>query len=170
MALCYTRYPQQPPRDTQLSQDPQKSTNPWDCRGTQVSDPGSGYLCTGLAVVGLEPHVPPCHVVSLAQDGRCHAQVERRSWHLWGLPGPGSADCLALRGEPVHPTHCSRAQWDGRSRQGTEPLGSPSPTPGLHGQATAGLGEPSPAAFPQLSHGPSRASPALFVGWSLDPT
>lgn len=122
-------------------------TNP--CHSTQASDLGSSYLCTGLAVVGQEPHVPPCHVVSLAQDGWCHAQVERRSCQLWVLPGPGSADCLALHWEPVHPTHCSRSQWDGRRHQGaeaqegrTEPLGSPSLTPCL--------GEPSPAALAQV--------------------
>lgn len=68
------------------------------------------YLGTGLAVVGQQPDVSSRHVVSLANDGGHHAQVESCSRSTvpprLGVPlGPGSADRLPVRGEAVQTAH-----------------------------------------------------------------
>lgn len=71
---------------------------------------GSSYLGAGLAVVWQKPNVSSRHVVSLPNDGRRHPQVESRSlsmglsW-LCLLLGPGSADHVPLRREPMQATH-----------------------------------------------------------------
>lgn len=71
---------------------------------------GSRYLGAGLAVVWQQPNVSSCHVVSFPNDRWSHPQVESRSlsmrlsW-LCLLLGPGSADHVPLRREPMQTTH-----------------------------------------------------------------
>lgn len=91
-----------------------RSTNVWNSYRPLTWIGSVSYLGTGLAVVGQQPDVSSRHVVSLTDDGRCHAQVETCSPSivlpsLRFLLGPGSADRLPLRREPVQATHwCTR--------------------------------------------------------------